>query len=133
MARQIIVLERRQNEGSDQLTFRVALWATVPSARRAFYANPAATSAVKPESVVGVGIGITDAELADLRSGKVREDVIEVMVPNYQTAKPDLEAAWANWDAEVRGVTAPNGAKYINEFNRYGSAWDGTTWVDKSN
>lgn len=127
MARKIIVTKREQTGSVGTFVFNFTLWADVPAARQRFYANPDATSAVIAEASAGDG-GITAAELAAIRSGAIRERSGSSSWPNYAAAKPDLQTAQADWQNEVNG-----NAPFVNEWNRYGSSWDGTTWTDKSN
>lgn len=127
MARKVIITKREQTGAAGSFVFNYALWADVPAARQRFYANPNAGSVVIAEASAGDG-GITAAELAAIRSGAVRERAGSGTWVNYAAAKPDLQQAQADWQNEVSG-----NAPFVNEWNRYGSSFDGTSWTDKSN
>jgi len=112
LANKIIILER----GSAPTQFRFAMWADVPAARQAFYADPTntRTSAYKDASA---------GELTALRTGTVVERVEQFSQPgaNLAQIKTALEARFVAFQAEVNGA---------NDWQRYGSRWDGTTWTD---
>ena len=112
MARKIIQLER-VGMPSDT-NFRVAFWLDVPVARRSFYANATATSAV---------IGITAQELALIQSGAVVEVVETLPRPAGATMgdfRNDAEALYARLQSELNNR---------NPYARYGTSWDGATWT----
>lgn len=112
MAKQIIFLERL-NEPSD-MTFRYALWATVPAARVSAYANANATSAFKNASA---------PELAAIQAGQVVEKV-DVLEAPAGTTRAQIQA---------RLLTAFNAYQaQINAFNPtafYGTFFDGSGWT----
>lgn len=110
-SKRIIILEKR-----GPATFRYVMWADVPVARQAFYANAAAKSQWKDASA---------PETAALQSGAVVERTDEtnfaagLSAAQMQTA---LENTWADYQA------------YVNAFNpwaQYGRFWqgDGSAWV----
>src|SRR3990167_8111087 len=111
----IIILDRP--EPTNQQVYRYVLWADVPVARRPFYAalaGPTAVSAWK------------DALAADntaLQSGSVVEKVDTIQVPASATLaeiRSFLQARWTDFQASITT---------INPWQRYGTAWDGTTWT----
>lgn len=112
MAKQIIILERL-NEPSD-MTFRYALWATVPAARVSFYATATATTAFKNAS---------SAELLSIQNGEVVERVEVFQAPAGATISQiqlALRAAFTSFQAEISSR---------NPSVRYGTFWDGTSWT----
>lgn len=109
MAKRIIVLEKLE-KGS----FRVALWAMPPASRKAFYANPNATSVWK---------GASEAEITAIQAGDVTESAEEISLPGNPTAadyQVAFEARWNTFNANVQAY---------NPWTRYGSFWDGTVWT----
>lgn len=114
MARlRIIILDR-----IDADTYRYALWADVPLARQAVYANVEAKSVWKDA---------TTADNTALQSGAVVETTSSQRVPAGSTLpqiEAFLESRWANFQAEITNN---------NPWQRYGSTWDGTTWVVLNN
>ena len=111
----VIILDRP--EPTNQRVYRYVLWADVPVARRPFYAalaGPTAVSAWK------------DALAADntaLQSGSVVEKVDTIQVPASATLaeiRSFLQARWTDFQASITT---------INPWQRYGTAWDGTTWT----
>ena len=106
MAR-IIVLE------STGRRVRYALWADVPVARRPFYANAALVSAV---------VGIQASDLTALRAGEMVERVAEEAPDgNIAAIKAYLETKLTTYQAEVTAR---------NDWSRYGTSFDGTTWTN---
>ena len=112
MARKIIILERL-NIPSDQ-DYRVAFWLDVPVARRPFYANAAATSAVKDA---------TQAEIDAIKAGAVVEETMVVPARASATQAVLLAALVTRYNARQAEITARN------PWARYGSFWDGTSWT----
>lgn len=113
MSKKIIILER-QNEPSDQ-DFKYVLWVAVPAGRESFYANPEAVSAYK---------GATAQEIQDIRDGKIIEKCGTISRPSsdtFSSVKNALEKIWNNFQSEVNAK---------RPFNKYGTFWDGTTWID---
>lgn len=112
MARKIIILDR-VGMPSDR-AFRVAFWLDVVAARRSFYANANATSAV---------VGATQAELDALKNGSVVERVEAILRPagtSQAAMQTTLEARHAQYQQELTDR---------NPWERYGTSWDGTTWT----
>lgn len=112
MAKQIIILDRL-NEPSD-MTFRYVLWATVPVARVAAYADAAKTSAFKDVSA---------PELAALQAGQIAEKVDVFQAPigiGIAAIQAALIVAFNTWQARVNAT---------NSTQRYGTFWDGATWT----
>ena len=112
MAKQIIILERL-NEPSD-MTFRYAMWATVPAARQSAYANATATSGYS---------GVTAAELLAIQTGQVTERTAIWQA----TAGVPISAIQAALIAEFAVFQAEINAR--NPTRRFGTFWDGTIWV----
>lgn len=114
MSRKIILLDRL-GLGSIDVAYRVAFWLDVPEERRAFYANPTATSAVKD---------ITADELNDLRAGRFVEQVDSLTKPpkaSDEDARRMLEGSFMRRQAEINER---------NPWDRYGTYWDGGSWHD---
>ena len=120
MARQIIILDQ-QGFPSDA-TYRYVLWATVPAARVAAYANPAATSALQP--VANVPGGITTAELAAIQAGQIVERVGTATFPAGTPAATMATFVIGQWNSFQAQITASN------PWGRYGTSWDGTAWTN---
>jgi hypothetical protein len=110
-SKRIIILDKLE---SARTQFRVVLWADVPAARQAFYANPQAVSAWKDA---------LPADVSAIQSGAVAERVIIYSVdgsPTIAAIQSQLETAWTAYQAEITAR---------NPWNRYGSNWDGVTWT----
>lgn len=105
----IIILEQ-----DDPQTFRYALWADVPAARQAMYANPSAAS---------VWSGATAQDLANLRSGAMVEHTDKLSVQKGETVLKARTILQANWQGFQDRITAEA------KWTRYGTTWDGTTWT----
>lgn len=107
----IIILDRDRENAAQ---FRYVLWADVTFTRQAFYARPGAVSSWKDA---------TAADNTNIANGVVAErvDVISRQ-PGGTLAQiqADLVASWTAFQAEVNTV---------NPWVRYGTTWDGTTWV----
>lgn len=117
MARKIIVLEQYAVLPGE-LGFRYALWADVPAARQARYANPTFETAVA---------GASQAEIGALRSGAVVEKVEDGRWPAGTTV-PSIQALLVSRFQDFQAeVTARN------PWQRYGTSWDGTTWTAVNN
>lgn len=112
MSRKIIILDRT-GLPSDQ-NYRAAFWLDVPASRQAFYANPAAASAVK---------GATAAEVLAIQSGAIVEEVVEVGA----TAGTGQAALLARLVSRYNDRQAEFTAR--NPWARYGSSWDGSAWT----
>jgi hypothetical protein len=106
----IIVLDSPKNE---QNAFNVAMWADVPAGREAFFANPNATSA---------WTGANAGDKAALVAGTVVERVTKISRSQGGTLaqmQADAITAQQVFQAEIS----------TNLWTRYGSTYDGTTWV----
>jgi hypothetical protein len=119
--RRIIVLDKIP-EQSGEMHFRFAMWADVPAARQARYANASFVSAVQDGSV-------TAAELQALQTGAVLERVEEqkwAAATPLATIEAGLLARFTTFQAEVNAA---------NQWARYGSFYDDTTatWTLKNN
>lgn len=116
MAKRVIILERLPMNG--RLAFRYAMWADVPSARQAFYADPNAKS---------VWTGATAEENAAIASGAVLEQVAEyqdrtsLATETIADVRAALQAAWTAFQNQVTNADV--------KWSRYGTNWDGTTWT----
>ena len=110
----IIILDQNTTEPATRPTYRVAYWADVPTVRQPFYANAAAKSA---------WTGALAADTAQLVSGAVVE-----MVVCYS---PEASKTLAQMQADVQAIYAAYQAKITpaNSWARYGTTWDGVTWV----
>ena len=107
----IIVLD--QPEGNS-LSYNVAFWADVPSARQTYYADPNATSAWK---------GVLASDLSAIQSGAVVESMISHQLPPGTTmaqVMSYLQVQWQNYQNQINNY---------NPWLHYGSTWDGTSWV----
>ena len=107
----IIILDRDRENAAQ---FRYALWADVPAARQVFYARPGAVSDWK---------NALAADNTNLANGIVAErvDVISRQPGGtLSQVQADLVTAWTTFQADVNTV---------NPWVRYGTTWDGTTWV----
>lgn len=108
MAKQIIILDKLDNG-----RYRYALWATVPVARQAFYANASAKSIWKDAGA---------SELTALQNGSVVEfsDVLAVDGLTIGQAETQLQAAFTAFQTAISNN---------NPWLRYGSFFDGTSWT----
>lgn len=112
MARQIIILDQ-VGLPSDS-NYNVAFWLAVPAARQLFYANATAKSQV---------IGATANEVTAIQSGAVLEVITQythIKGTSLAAIEADLQAAYA---------AAQTALNNNNQFNHYGTSWDGTTWT----
>lgn len=101
-----------QNSAINEYTF--AMWADVPTARQPFYANTNAKSA---------WASATATDNQNLQNGSVVEQVGTARF-NPATALPAVQANMqAQWQAFQTSITNSN------PWIRYGSTWDGTSWV----
>lgn len=95
--------------------FRYVLWADVPVARQAFYAKPTGTVSAWKDAIAG--------DNSQLVSGAVSEKVATIngqagwTIADYQT---ELQTRWQAYQDAITNT---------NLWNRYGSTWNGTTWV----
>jgi hypothetical protein len=111
----IIILER---DRENPRLYTYALWADVPATRQPFYAlawGPTRVSAWK------------DALAADntaLQNGSVVEDVQTLQVPVGATLAQIQGFLQDRWTAYQTDITT------TNPWQRYGTTWNGTTWVN---
>lgn len=108
----VILLDKDRN---DPRTYQYALWADVPAARRPFYARPAGT--------VSEWNGALAADNAKLVTGEMVERTDSLTVGEgvgVQQVQAMLQDAWTNFQAAINSR---------NPWARYGTTWDGTTWV----
>lgn len=106
----IIVLKKEQGDP----VYGYVFWADVPVLRQSFYANPTATSVWK-DALAG--------DVASLRDGSVVERVGELRLSSGASlaqAQAELESRWQAFQTEITNT---------NPWIRYGTTWDGTTWV----
>ena len=109
----IIILDKPVIQENPNV-FRYVFWADVPAQRQAFFANPAAESAWKER---------TQADVDQLKSGAVKEQVATIQVipgTGMAAVQAELQARWQSYQDQVTT---------LNPCLRYGSTWDGTTWV----
>ena len=107
----IIILDRARSDANE---YRYVLWVDVPIARQTFYANTGATSAWKDA---------LPADLAALQTGSVVEIVQTQRVPAGATlpqVQAFLQQRWMNFQNDVANT---------NPWVRYGTTWDGATWI----
>jgi hypothetical protein len=122
MAKKIIILDR-VGEPSD-VAYRVAFWLTIPSTRWAFYAKPAGMNPDGTPSLFKSQYkDATDAENQDLRDGKV----MEVIETYYKPAGSTIAQIMTFLQGEY--IEKQAFFDSINPYNRYGSYWDGTSWI----
>lgn len=110
----VIILDRDTNDNE----FSYVLWADVPVARQPFYANANAKSA---------WAGATTADNTALQNGSVVEQSGAQRVPVGATTaqmQAFLQQRWTDYQAAITAA---------NPWQRYGSTWDGTTWVLANN
>lgn len=104
----IIILDR------DDRKINCAMWADVPAARQTFYANVNVVSAWK------------DALATDntaLQTGAVAEQLISVVMESGDTNAQSRAKLVQSWQSFQDQITA------LNKWDRYGSTYDGTTWI----
>jgi hypothetical protein len=109
--KKIIILDRLPDT---KVGFQFLLWAEVPASRQKQYADPNKVSAYKDAS--------TD-ELQALKDGKIVEKVEEIRFDKVKTmaeVKSALEERWTRFQNEVNST---------NNWDYYGTYWDGTTWT----
>jgi hypothetical protein len=110
---QIIALDRPTR--TDPNSFRYVLWADVPVERQRFFAQPDAVSA---------WLDALPADNAALASGAVTEIVGTIQIPagaGLAQIKTFLQSRHAAFQDEITNN---------NLWVRYGTTFDGTTWVD---
>ena len=110
----IVILERTS---VNPLTIRYVLRANVPTARQPYFADATKTSMYK---------NIAAPDLAALRAGQVVErggsDVVEGRT--VAQIKSGLIAEQITFQEQV------NTDGEMNPYKYYGTAWDGTVWVN---
>jgi hypothetical protein len=107
----IIVLEKLYN---DTQSFRVAFWLDVPTTRWPFFADPARVSVWKNATV---------EDIDRIKNGEVVEDV-EPFQAEAGESLPSVQARLAALHAAKQDILNAR-----NPWVRYGTTWDGTTWV----
>lgn len=122
MGKKIIILQRT-GEPSDY-SFSYLLWADVPVARQAQYAKlmPVATT-LNPNPVVTAYPEATTAETDAIKAGQVIEKVGQANFPvgtTMSTIQAYLIKEFNQFQSEVNTR---------NPWVRYGTYWDGTSWV----
>lgn len=118
MARKIIVLENQNpgRSGGDPIAYRYAFWLDVPVARRPFFANASATSAVKDA---------TAGELSAIQSGAVKEVVDTFSYPDGSTLAQIQAGLVALYNASQSALNS----SAANPYDHYGTSWDGNAWT----
>jgi len=114
----VIVLDQTPD---DPNTYRFAMWADVPAARQSRYASTSTSTTFS--AWTSASTADTDA----LKSGAVVEKVASQRVPagsSLAQVEAFLQTQWAAYQATVTSY---------NPWQRYGSTWDGTTWVVTNN
>lgn len=106
----IIILETTSNR-----LIRYVMWADVPTARQKFYADPNFVSAwIDAPTVDSVNV-------SNLRSGALVERVAEERIDGSAALiRTTLEARLAAYQAEIAAR---------NNWSKYGTTFDGTTWT----
>lgn len=113
----IIVLDSPGSDQAARTSFRLALWADVPAARQPFYAAAAGANAQS------AWIGALPADNTALQNGSVTERVVILNPDGTRTlaqVQSDAIAAATAFQTEINA---------FNKWPRYGTTWDGTTWV----
>lgn len=108
----IIILERPDRD--DPNTYNYVFWADVPIERQPFYAQAGKLSVWKDALT---------ADSAAIAAGEVVERQGTIKVPSGATVgqiQGYLEARHAAFQADITNN---------NQWNRYSTTWDGTTWV----
>jgi hypothetical protein len=114
MARlQIIALDRPIR--TDPNTFRYVLWADVPAARQRFFAH---------EGLISAWADALPADNTALASGAVTEIVGTIQIP------PNATLAQIKTFLQTRHEAFQDEITNNNLWVRYGTTFDGTTWVD---
>lgn len=119
MARKIIVLD--QPGLPSDLTYRVAFWLTVPAARQPYYADLQATF---KSQVIGTAKP-SQAELDAIHAGQITEQVITVPF----TPGTPLNTITSQLVTMYNAAQAQSDSVSFNQWNRYGSFFDGTSWT----
>jgi len=99
----------------DARTFNFVMWSDVPPARQAFYVKAAGTVSAWKDALA--------SDNSNLVSGLVSEEVRTLQVPAgtpLGQARTMMENLWTQFQDRVTNA---------NPWARYGSTWDGTTWV----
>ena len=110
----IVILDRTNVRTA---TYRYLLRAAVPTARQPYFANVDTTSAYK---------SATQAELTALKAGEYVEVVREAPFSGMNAAQIK---AWLV-DAQAAFQTKVTADAGWNPWKKFGTRWDGSTWVD---
>jgi len=114
----VIVLDQTAD---DPNTYRFIMWADVPAARQSRYAfNSTSTN-------VSAWTSASTADSDAIKSGAVAEKMVTQRVTAGATLAAIEASLQAQWTAYQATVTS------YNPWQRYGSTWDGTTWVVTNN
>ena len=105
----VIVLEQ---EDVDRI--KIALWADVPVARQRFYARPAGTVSAWVDALPGDNTNLINGSVAEMTFEFSRVGLILAQI------RALVESRWQQWQTLVTSE---------NKWVRYGTTWDGTTWV----
>lgn len=131
MPARTVIIGRRFVSPSGGRSYEYVLRADVPAARQPGFAKlNAAYDPPIAELTAGDG-GVTAAELADIRAGKVLEKYDKGDWPGLTVAQIEaaLVAQQATWQTFVNGNTADDKA---NPFANYGTSYDGAAWTVKN-
>jgi len=115
----VIVLDQTAD---DPNTYRFVMWADVPAARQSRYAFTSTST-----GNVSAWTGASTSDNDSLKSGAVTERLLTQRVtPGTSLAAIEafLQTQWTAYQATVTSY---------NPWQRYGSTWDGTTWVVTNN
>jgi hypothetical protein len=105
----VIILDQE-----DTRTYRFVLWADAPLARQTFYADPAAGSVWK---------NALPSDVAAIQAGQVVERAGTLILEPGEGVAVARTLLQASWQAFQNEITTRN------PWGRYGTTWDGTTWV----
>ena len=112
--KEIIVLTTTQPwPGQNSIQF--VMWASVPTARQQFY--------VQPSTWKSSYAGATTTEIVALQSGSFTEQVQTINLPigtPVATVKSVLQDTFTKYQDSITNN---------NNWQFYGSFWDGTTWT----
>jgi len=118
MPRLRIIILQRTREDADTINY--VMWADVPTARQAHYADPTNTrKSAWPDAL--------PADNTNLQNGSVHEKVDTQRNPNgtgMAAVQVQLQQNWQDFQTEVTN---------FNPWQRYGSTWDGVAWVVTNN
>lgn len=114
--RQIIALEYKRGTGLGDKNLQYAFWFAIPEQRRVPIPN--FTSAITKSPFQP-----TPAELADLQSGAVIEEVDTVQIPNGASQTQVRNALISRYNARAAEIAA-----LPSIYQYYGTSFDGTAW-----